>query len=343
MEGRVYSRLRPVNYRSVADLNAATRRMASDLAGEVDLIVGVPRSGLLASNLLCLHCDLPMTDVDGLCDGRLLDTGLRYDGGVSAVGDADRVLVVDDTVNSGRQITETKARLGGRDFPFEIDYAAVYVSFEGDRFVDYWAEVVPNPRVFEWNVMHHPQLENWCVDVDGVLCREPTAEEGDDGDRYREFVSSVEPRFVPSKEIGWLVTCWPEEYREPMEAWLDGHGIEYGELLMSDLPDPETRRSPGTHAQFKARAYQTTGAEFFVESSARQAEEIATLSGEPVYCVEANRVFRPGALRRTTARGRRYVSGLSERPVSTSRATGEVLLKRCRYHLRRARDAFFGE
>jgi len=46
-----------------------------ELGDDIDLIVGIPRSGLLVANLMVLHRNLPMTDVIGLHDGRLTDTG----------------------------------------------------------------------------------------------------------------------------------------------------------------------------------------------------------------------------------------------------------------------------
>jgi len=46
-----------MNYRSVSQLNADTRRLGQEPLGDVDLIVGIPRSGLLAANLLCLYHD----------------------------------------------------------------------------------------------------------------------------------------------------------------------------------------------------------------------------------------------------------------------------------------------
>jgi len=58
-----------MNYRTVEDLSADTRRFAHDLSRDIDLIAGIPRSGLLAANLLCLHLDVPMVDIDGLCRG----------------------------------------------------------------------------------------------------------------------------------------------------------------------------------------------------------------------------------------------------------------------------------
>lgn len=317
-----------MNYRNVADLNESVRRWAGTLPGDIDLIVGVPRSGLLAANLLSLHRNILMTDVDGLCDGRLVDNGYRYGGDVTTVSDIGRVLVVDDSVNTGRQMTETRERLDRHDFPFEIEYGAIFISLEGRRYVDHWQEVVTQPRLFEWNIMHHDSMRNWCVDIDGVLCRDPTSEENDDGENYRKFITSVDSRVVPSKRIGWLVTCRLERYREQTEAWLAEHGIEYDELVMMDLPSKEARQEAGNHAQYKAEVYNSTGADLFIESSPHQASEISSISGRPVYCYESNRLVKPGRIRRMRHRGNSYLSQFVESPISFSQKAGRFVLRR---------------
>lgn len=306
-----------MEYRSFSDLNTSVRSFATKFNGDIDLIVGIPRSGTLVANLLALHLDLPMTDVDGLCQGRLMNAGRRFDGDITDFSEMNRVLVVDDSVNSGQQMTKTSQQISRHNFPFEIEYGAIYISLDGNRYTDHWEEVVPQPRVFEWNVMHHTQLKNWCVDIDGVLCRNPTNVENDDGERYSKFLTGVNPRVIPSKKIGWLVTCRLEKYREETEAWLDRHGIEYDDLIMMDLPDMKTRQQAENHAEFKAQKYQDTGATFFIESSPRQSREIAELSGKPVYCFESNQLIKPGS-RLPIDRGNTMLSQFMESPVTFS-------------------------
>ena len=70
-----------MNYRSVADLNRSIVSWLPSLPGDIELIVGVPRSGLLAANLLALHRNLPLTDIDGLLAGRIFESGDRLNGG----------------------------------------------------------------------------------------------------------------------------------------------------------------------------------------------------------------------------------------------------------------------
>lgn len=60
-----------MNYRSIVDLNSDIKKWISELPNDLDLIVGIPRSGLLVANLLALHLNLPLTDVEGLIENRI--------------------------------------------------------------------------------------------------------------------------------------------------------------------------------------------------------------------------------------------------------------------------------
>lgn len=194
---------------------------------------------------------------------------------------------------------ETQARIESEDLPFNIEYAAIYITPKGHQYVDYWGEVIDIPRYFEWNIMHHDKLSQMCVDIDGVLCRDPDSRENDDGENYQEFISTVEPRVVPTKKIGWLVTSRLEKYREETEAWLAKNGVEYGELIMMDHPDMMTRQIEGDHSEFKSNVYESVDAELFIESSSSQSIEIAQTTGKPVFCFDDNTMVYPDTLAAT--------------------------------------------
>lgn len=319
-----------MNYRTVEDLNANTHNLAKRLAGDIDLVVGIPRSGVLAANLLSLHLDVPMTDILGLCEGRIFDTGERYEG-PNALDELDSVLVVDDSVLTGGQMTKTRNRLAEHDFPFEITFAAVYISPYGHQYVDYWCEVVPSPRVFEWNVLHHTLLPDFCVDIDGVLCRDPTSEENDDGPNYREFLTTVEPNIVPKQRIGWLVTSRLEKYRPETERWLADHGIKYDSLVMMDVPDMETRRKQGNYSQYKADVYESADADLFIESEPSQAAEICRKTNRPVFCYDTKEMLNPSVIGRSQRHIAESVYNIKAEPVLFPIRATYMMMFRC-YH-----------
>ena len=286
-----------MNYRSVSDLNAAVVRNLSRLPRDVEVVVGIPRSGLLAASLVALYLNKPLADIEGFLQGRLLRAGNRLDGRVNEKLDpqTSRALVVDDSIQSGREIARVREKMalaGAHEF---VRFFCIFAHTPCVSMVDYYAEICPVPRVFEWNVMHHPHLEYSCVDIDGVLCRDPTTEENDDGPAYERFLQTVEPRCIPTVTLGWLVTSRLEKYRTLTVDWLARHGFRYRELIMMQHPDKAARVAAGEHATYKAGTYVKTRAILFIESSPEQALEIARISGRAVFCAENREMINPGS------------------------------------------------
>ncbi len=299
-----------VNYRSVADLNSQIVGMASRLPREIEVIVGVPRSGLLAGSLLALHLNLPLTDLEGFIQGRMLAGGARLEGRdlETLLHTSRTVLVIDDSVATGAQLKKVKERLGAAGLPHKILYAAVYVKPDFENVVDFAGEAVPVPRVFEWNFMHHGRLSEACMAVENVLYREPQASEGDE-DAYAERLAHVEPLHLPTKPVGWLVSSGPETRRAPLQAWLADHNVRYEELILA----AKGARPEAGDASFKADVYRKTGARMFIEGDAGRAADIANLSGRPVLCMDTREMFRPGP------RPKALSSDALDQAVSTAR------------------------
>ncbi len=283
-----------MNYRSVSDLNSCIVAQQHRLPRDIDLVVGIPRSGLLAANLIALHLNLPMTDLDGFLAGRLIESGLRLERKECRKDIRSlKALVVDDSIHSGRALSETKERVRSAGLDQNVIYACVFADPNSTGKTDFYFDTCPMPRIFEWNIMHHAHLEHTCVDIDGVLCRDPSEDENDDCSRYASFLGSVELLMRPSVEIGWLVTCRLEKYRAATIAWLDRHGIRYRELIMMDYANKAARVAAGSHSAFKAEVYRKTNAVLFIESSPEQALKIAQITGRDVFCMETREMINP--------------------------------------------------
>jgi len=177
----------------------------------------------------------------------------------------------------------------------EVIYSAVFVSSSGRSHVDFCFEEIRGGRVFEWNLMHSYVATQSCFDIDGVLCEDPTEQQNDDGELYERFILAARPLRLPSVRLGYLVTCRLEKYRSLTEQWLQNRGIQYGQLIMMNLPDKEARLAAGNHAAFKADVYQTTEALLFIESSLGQARDIAKLANKPVLCIETQQMVYPSS------------------------------------------------
>jgi orotate phosphoribosyltransferase len=320
-----------MHYRSTADLDHRIADWVHTLPRDIDVVAGVPRSGLLAANILALHLNLPMTDIEGLLRGRVMHAGDRYEGPAldQILAKPATVLVTEDSCCSGGSLARVKERLKAAQLPHRILYAAVFASPQSVRegWVDHYAEIVDVPRVFEWNIMHTTQMSRFCVDIDGVLCRDPDPQVNDDGIRYRGFLETAQPLNLPRHEIGWLVTSRLEKYRAATEQWLHQHGVRYRELIMMPYADMRARQAAAKYSEFKANAYLDTGASLFIESAPHTAEEVAGLSGKPVFCVDTREMVYPGGFARAQQLVVRPLHPVEKALRWTARLPGRVVRK----------------
>ena len=299
-----------MNFRTFADLNAVIFSHIHELPKDIDLVVGIPRSGLLAANIIALYLNLPLTDISSLAEGKIYPTGRtrQKQEWVNNISQARKILVVDDSSGTGKSIQEAREKLSSTDFYSKIIFMTVYVCEASRKVPDIYFETVEMPRMFEWNYIHHSALKNSCFDIDGVLCPDPTEEQNDDGEKYIDFIRNVPARFVPTFEIGYLITSRLEKYRADTEYWLHKNNIRYRQLIMMNFATKEERIKSGSHASFKAEHYRAAKkSDIFIESSERQAEEIARLSGKTVFCTETHQVYTENTFRRAKKAVRRKV------------------------------------
>lgn len=271
-------------YRSISDMNKAILKGISVLPRDFDLIVGIPRSGMLPANLLALYLNKPYTDIHSFVNGHIYSAGARSQ--FFDIKSYKKVLVVDDSISSGSALEKSKALLQSVEKDFDISYCVVFAVPGKEKLIDYYFEMVPLPRYFQWNILNHTILEKACFDIDGVLCVDPRNDQNDDGPAYTDFVLNAKPLFIPGSKIGALVTSRLEKYRPQTEEWLKKYGVKYDELIMLDLPNMEARRKANNHADHKAKAYKSSKYVLFIESELAQAYEINRKTSKPVICTE---------------------------------------------------------
>lgn len=271
-----------MNYRSISDLNNTILKKLSIIPRDFDLIVGVPRSGMLPANLLSLYLNRPYTDIHSFLNGHIYNAGARRQ--FFENSEFKKILVVDDSIASGGAMKECKETLSHLSSKFNIKYCAIYLIPGKEKLVDYFFELVPFPRYFQWNILNHTTLEKACFDIDGVLCTDPLPEQNDDGEKYIDFILNAPPLFIPGSKIGTIVTSRLEKYRKETETWLRANNIKYNDLVMLDLPDMQARQKANNHGLHKAKEYMSKPYVLFVESEYNQAIEINRLSKKPVLC-----------------------------------------------------------
>lgn len=290
-------------YTTYQDLSDCIRRNAWKVPADIDLIVGVPRSGMIPALMLAELLNKQCADLDAFLNGHIMSYGVR--GNLSqnhvryaaAMPQQKKVLVIDDTVWAGNAINQARERLSSLAGQYDFIFCCVYAESENAKqMVDLYFEDTyrPGEKILfkEWNVLHLPQrrtkVSMW--DIDGLLCKDPP----DDSDTaaYEQYLPNAIPLIIPTTKIGALVTYRLERYRAVTEEWLHRHGIEYGQLVMFPSNDREERNHTQSPSRFKARQYAAaTWAQVFYESETRQAERIYLLSSKPVFCYENGQMY----------------------------------------------------
>lgn len=284
-----------IHFRSYQDLNRTIIENLHKIPADTDLIVGIPRSGLMAANLLALHLHLPLTDIEGFKNRRIISSGKRLNGSPADFSKFKNVLIIDDSLFRGTEMNKAKNQTDGIYPGKNLTFCAVYMNPDFISKADLHFELCPLPRVFEWNVMNHPFIKKACMDIDGVLCKAPTPEENDDGPEYHKFLKNAVPHLRTKVKVGVLVTNRLEKYRKETEQWLSENNIRFEKLIMRDFTVQNTRREANDYGKFKGKVFAIhTKSKLFIEGSLNQSKEIVRISGKPAYCVDKQMMIWPG-------------------------------------------------
>ena len=284
---------------TLADLAHTIRSNFHKVPHNIDFVMGIPRSGVLAASIIAEFLNAPLIDLNSFVAGANPSGGnrVRFHRGTGLA--KQRVLVVDDTIFHGRSMRGAREKLQPFANRFDFSYMVVYqegpcmdidLSLEDlRRYTESFSSFV----IYEWNIFHHiPAFMDKCIwDIDGVMCVEPPDERT--GQPYIDYISQATPLFTPTVPVGEIVTYRLSIYRKQTEKWLKENGIEYNVLKMFHAESWEERAKWALEpARYKANIYsEATWAKLFVESSDRQAREIYRITGKPVYSVEGNILY----------------------------------------------------
>lgn len=277
-----------MRYVTITELSDIIRRNIWKIPHDIDLVVGVPRSGILPASMIALYLNANLGDIENLLEDRYFSIGRtrRY---MMKHQEIKKVLVVDDSVLSGGSMFEIQKKLEPLSSKYDITYLTPISSSHGTQYVDIYFEIIDEERIFEWNLFHHDSLTKACFDLDGVFCCDPKVD--DDGEQYIHFLETAKPLFIPTAPIGTIITCRLEKYRKQTEAWLSKYNINYKELVMLDMQTKAERLKWGKHGEYKGKYYKASDSNLFIESSYRQAQTIAKISHKDVICIETNSII----------------------------------------------------
>jgi hypothetical protein len=254
--------------------------LLSKVPKDVDVVVGVPRSGMLPATIIAteLHLPLGVATPAGavIAEGGHRAPRTRY----------SKILLVDDSFHVGNSMIRARKYVANHN----IVTACVYTSPAGTKHLDIFGEMVPAPRIFEWNLFNSWATTEGMFDLDGVFCQDPPVWD-DDGPRYQAALTNAKPLHLPKVPVGAVCTNRIERWRGITEAWLTKHNITTNQLVMQPYKTAAERRAKSDPAQFKLAQFQKSNAKLFIESHDWQAKVIAR-AGRPVISLESKRVFQ---------------------------------------------------
>ena len=175
-----------------------------------------------------------------------------------------RVLLVDDSINSGKTMNNTIEKILNHDKQIHIDTLALIPIKSAANKVTYYYKTIEEPRIFEWNLMHAKKAKT-ATDLDGVICENCPPLIDADESKYTDWIKNAKPHFIPNFEIDAIITCRLSKYRDETINWLKKHDVKYKEIYFWGIRSKVDRK--GGHAQYKIASLFKVMPDIFWESS----------------------------------------------------------------------------
>lgn len=273
------------NYHDFNYINALIINSLEKIPESIDIIVGIPRSGLIISTLIAEYTAKPATDLQSYIFNQ--DNVKMSDASFAPKTDIinqKNVLLVDDGLGSGQSMANAKNLILKYKPDTKITTLALFVEpFAIDK-CDIYFQVMQN-QFMPWSVLKRG-VDCACCDIDGVLTEDVPSSFDDDGKKYINFLKNQRPKFRSARKIHTLVTGRLEKYRDITEEWLRQHNVQYGQLIMCQCNN-NVERAQQDMGKFKAEVFKKSGLPLFIESDFREANVIKNINPDKcVYCMK---------------------------------------------------------
>jgi len=286
-----------IGYKSYSDMATTIRNNLYKIPHDVDIIVGIPRSGMIAASMISELLGKPLSDVTTFALNKgCIGGGSRFNK-YKVNREYKKVLVVDDTVYSGQALSRVKDSFKNIT-DVEFIYMAIWAEGErGKNIIDLYLEyyACPEPWIFhpsEWNIYHHDAywMNRILFDLDGVLCIDPPSDRNIK--EYEAYLPKAMPYHNVTGKIGGIITYRCECYRDVTEKWLKEQGIQYNKLIMAPFNCIEDRDRSLKSAIWKGEIFKKdTNAVLYIESNDEEAQIINNVSGKPVLSAWKNVLY----------------------------------------------------
>ncbi len=267
---------------------AMTGDWVKSMANDFDLVIAIPRSGLLFGEVVAQKLGKPITTPSSFSQNQYWWTNQL---GSEKKAPFRRVLLFDDSVTRVHGTMEKVYSKLKADHPeLEIIKSALFCTEKTKSFLDrYYTVLPPTPHRFEWNLMH-AFTGPTASDMDGVLCEEcPDGADGNEA-QYLDWIRKAIPKYIPAFELEAVITSRLEKYRPQTEEWLKHNNVKYKRLYMWELPSKSLRTRMG-HVQTKVDALLQIKPVWYWESSLYEAREIHGKTKIPTLCISSLQIF----------------------------------------------------
>jgi len=275
------------NFVTIDQASIWTTEWIKTFPRQYDLIVGVPRSGMLIASIIALKLGKALATPELLRQGKFWHSSFIQ--GKLSLEEINHVLVVDDSVDTGRAMSRAMESIQSASEGITVTKASLIVRKEAKPMVDLYHKVISPPSVFEWNILHRKIASYWgngvlAVDMDGVLCADCPEGVDHDEELYLEWIKTAKPYLIPAFEIDAIVTSRLEKYRQETGAWLEQNNVKYKNLYMWKIGDKSERN--GNFARHKIDELLQLKPDMYWESTWDQSQKIWAETKIPTLCID---------------------------------------------------------
>jgi hypoxanthine phosphoribosyltransferase len=263
------------NFVSNVDMAADVDAWVKSFETRYDLIVGVPRSGLMIATLIATKLGKPLSTTDNII----------WRSKSVAPRPIKNILVVEDCVSTGKSLEAAVVKVRELYPDAVVHKGVLYATDRLKAGIDTYFGIINGIQIFQWNIMHY-KFGIIGFDMDGVLCEACSNDK--DEDAYLRFLTTARPYLIPEYEIDYIITSRLEKYRPQTEKWLKDNGVKYKNLIMWDLPDKSDRDGAGA---YKSKVINHIQIRYFIEDNVKFAEEIWKTTRIPCLCTDEMRMF----------------------------------------------------
>ncbi len=272
-----------IKFISTEQLISWTNKWLNFIPNNYDIIIGIPRSGLLVASIISLKFAKPLSTPE-LFIKNIIWSSIE----IKSPKKYKNVLLVDDTISSGKTMRNSLELLLSNYEGINVTTAALIATPKSKSLVDTYYKIIPEPRIFEWNMMHAKKGKT-CFDMDGVLCENCPPGVDADEEKYIKWIQSAKPYLIPSYTIDAIISNRLEKYRKDTEIWLKKHNVKYKKLILWDIESKDKRN--GQYAKQKIKAIKLIKPDIYFESSLSESEEIWKATGIQVMCIDEMILF----------------------------------------------------